>query len=149
MIDRFSAPGRTTSGSTTFERIGQNSGLFPHLVPDSSGQEGFSISHIAPNDLTIVEQFGQAVCIERIVPGCTRPFLRFQRTQLIRRIYEIIRTRFQPLIKFVCLCSFVKAAPNSKPFDPHAVTAEGVTVQSWLALQRVLPSDGCPVTFIQ
>lgn len=51
------------------------------------------------------------------------------------------------MIKFVCFGTFLKGTPNPKPFDPHAVSAEDATVQNELAC-TVLPSDGCPVTFI-
>jgi hypothetical protein len=60
---RLVTPGKTTSGSTTCESVGQNSGLFFHSVPDSSGQLPLRIFQSAPFDLTIVVQFGHRVCI--------------------------------------------------------------------------------------
>ncbi len=55
------------SGSATWERVGQNSGLLLHWVPDNSGQAPLMISHwLGPADFTIVEHFGQRVCILRI-----------------------------------------------------------------------------------
>src|SRR5258708_3991286 len=55
------------SGSATWERVGQNSGLLLHWVPDNSGQAPPMISHwLGPADFTIVEHFGQRVCILRI-----------------------------------------------------------------------------------
>jgi hypothetical protein len=66
-------PGRSTSGSTTFERVGQNSGLFFHCVPDSSGHAPSRISQLEPFDLTIVVHFGHRVCIPQIW-HVSRPF---------------------------------------------------------------------------
>jgi hypothetical protein len=55
------------SGSATWERVGQNSGLLLHWVPDNSGQAPLMISHwLGLADFTIVEHFGQRVCILRI-----------------------------------------------------------------------------------
>jgi hypothetical protein len=55
------------SGSATWERVGQNSGLLLHWVPDNSGQAPLMISHwLGPAEFTIVEHFGQRVCILRI-----------------------------------------------------------------------------------
>src|SRR5258707_5948576 len=55
------------SGSATWERVGQNSGLLLHWVPDNSGQAPLMISHwLGPADFTIVEHFGQRVCILRL-----------------------------------------------------------------------------------
>src|SRR5258705_75477 len=55
------------SGSATWERVGQISGLLLHWVPDNSGQAPPMISHwLGPADFTIVEHFGQRVCILRI-----------------------------------------------------------------------------------
>ncbi len=60
---RFTIPGKRTSGSTTCENVGQNSGLFFHSVPDNSEQAPLRISHLVPFDLTIVVHFGHRVCI--------------------------------------------------------------------------------------
>src|SRR6476659_1181502 len=55
------------SGPATWERVGQNSGLLLHWVPDNSGQAPLMISHwLGLADFTIVEHFGQRVCILRI-----------------------------------------------------------------------------------
>ena len=56
-------PGNTTSGSTTCESVGQNSGLFFHSVPNRSKQAPLRISQTPPFDLTIVVHFGHRVCI--------------------------------------------------------------------------------------
>jgi hypothetical protein len=65
-VVRLATPGRSTSGSTTFERVGQNSGWFFHCVPDSSGHAPSRISQLEPFDLTIVVHFGHRVCIPQI-----------------------------------------------------------------------------------
>jgi hypothetical protein len=56
-------PGNRTSGSTTCESVGQNSGLSFHSVPDSSKHAPLRISQSLPFDLTIVEHLGHRVCI--------------------------------------------------------------------------------------
>jgi hypothetical protein len=56
-------PGKRTSGSTTCESVGQNSGLSFHSVPASSEHALLRISQSLPFDLTVVEHFGHRVCI--------------------------------------------------------------------------------------
>jgi hypothetical protein len=65
-VARLATPGKTMSGSATCESVGQNSGLFVHCVPDSSGHASLRISQSVPFDLTIVVHFGHRVCIFQI-----------------------------------------------------------------------------------
>jgi len=65
-VARLVTPGKTISGSNTWESVGQNSGLFFHGVPDSSGHAPLRISQSVPFDLTIVVHFGHRVCISQI-----------------------------------------------------------------------------------
>ena|SRR6516162_1822957 len=67
-------PGNTTSGSTTCESVGQNSGLFFHSVPNRSKQAPLRISQTPPFDLTIVVHFGHRVCIT-CFPGASRVWI--------------------------------------------------------------------------
>jgi hypothetical protein len=65
-VVRIATPGRTTSGSTATDKTGQYSGFPFHRVPTNSGQEPLMIFHSGPVDFTIVEHFGQPVCMARI-----------------------------------------------------------------------------------
>src|SRR4051794_39869068 len=65
---RSAIPGNVTSACTTYDSVGQNSGLPAHRVPARSTQPALKISHEAPADLTVDGHFGHRVCMPIIMP---------------------------------------------------------------------------------
>ncbi len=60
---RMARPGNVTSGATTSDSSGQYSAFPSHSVPASATQELLISSQESSLDLTMVEQFGQRVCM--------------------------------------------------------------------------------------
>jgi len=105
---RLVTPGNRTSGSTTREIVGQNSGLSFHLVLNNSEQSPFRISQREPFDRTIVLHFGHRVCITGI-PLCRARYT----PTLTRALQADIEPVGNPhsFFEYPAWCAFAVARP--------------------------------------